>query len=228
MATTLQDFRDILEKILVRGDVTTDPMSLVDNAVNWAIDEVARRFDFQCMWTTQAAQDTVATDYDYTPTTPAGFKRFKGMIGVAIEEASGKLGWLNPIGFNSAFREDFLFEGTVYDLSDPTEVAEPLFWAIGRGSLLLLRPTPDTVYELHQEMYCYLNDLVAVGDHNDITDDFPDLVLAKALVRMFWWMGETQESILQDQKAEREFSKVKIEQRAQEVSAKILKMRIPG
>jgi hypothetical protein len=80
-----------------------------------------------------------------------------------------------------------------------TDKGEPAAWSM-EATTLTIWPTPDDAYTIKVDGFGYLADLSADADHNVLTDEWPELLIAGALADCYAEVQMTEDSMLNEQK----------------------------
>jgi hypothetical protein len=157
--------------------------SRIGDYINERQKQICRSFNFSFLFQTFPAITTTNGVGGYA--LPAGFK--DDML-VYYEESDGTKHPLPQTDISSAYQR---YNGTF--------TGSPASWSMG-ATTFNIWPTPDAAYTIKVDGYGYLADLAADADHNTLTDEWPELLIAGALADCYAEVQMVEDSLLNEQK----------------------------
>jgi hypothetical protein len=159
--------------------------SRIGDYINERQKQICRSFDFSFLFQTFPAITTVDGTASYA--LPTGFKDDAHVYWV---DSDGQNQHLLMVDRPTAWEK----YGTT-----ATDKGEPAAWSM-EATTLTIWPTPDAAYTIKVDGFGYLTDLSADADHNVLTDEWPELLIAGALADCYAEVSLTEDSLLNEQK----------------------------
>lgn len=153
--------------------------SLVGYHINERQKRVCRSFNFSFLQKTFPTISTVDGTGSYS--LPTGFK---DDLHVYYVDSDGQKYELDQIDLVTAWEK----YGTT-----STDKGEPEAWSL-EATTFSIWPIPDAVYTIGIEGFGYLADLSLDADHNELTDNWPELLISGAVADCYLDVGMLEES----------------------------------